>query len=282
MANGGGSSVPVGLVTYPTAEAKAIREAGVYILHSDNIELDFPELATAAPNEWGGEGPADFLFEVTSYTPSPGAGDVLAGRSILQRLSAGNGFGTNNAISPAYRTFNYLPGDPESTVPFILEPYLPRPSDGYIAIGSGGKWISVSPAASALPNSVMKRSATGTTMVADPVNFTDAANKRYVDGTAGKYVGIMQWQGVAFNPDASMQGFLVPLMHADPTVVNLYPTGFPAGYQIDVVRFGGPVTFQAASDAVVHGTSLSLRAPYSVATAIKLLNNEWLVVGDVA
>lgn len=64
----------------------------------------------------------------------------------------------------------------------------------------------------------------------------------------------------------------------------------PIGVSINFVQLGtGQITFAGMSSATTGGTanlrytpSASLRTQYSAATIIKIANNEWLLVGDLA
>lgn len=115
----------------------------------------------------------------------------------------------------------------------------------------------------------------------------DQVSFAYVDQYVGRYSSVSTWSSATFTPTKFETGYLLRLTNAGAVTITL-PTFASADIlttsQFDFVQMGGgPVTFVAGSGATVNGTpSLVMRAQYSVATAVKVDTNEWLVVGDLA
>jgi hypothetical protein len=59
---------------------------------------------------------------------------------------------------------------------------------------------------------------------------------------------------------------------------------FGVGQRVDITRYGtGQLTVEGAAGVAIRSTPTgSLRAQYSSASIVKIANNEWLVVGDLA
>lgn len=93
--------------------------------------------------------------------------------------------------------------------------------------------------------------------------------------------------GAAYTASTDDVGSLVTLSHGSLITVTLPDDGdadIPIGGRIDFVVIGaGMAIFAAGSGATVNGTpSLTTRAQYSAASAIKRAADTWLVMGDMA
>ena len=102
----------------------------------------------------------------------------------------------------------------------------------------------------------------------------------------GRYVSIDAKTGTSYTLAAADEGKLITLGSASATTLTLpsdTTAAIPVGARIDIVRAGaGAVTIAPGSGATVNATpSLTLRAQWSTASAIKRAANSWLVVGDL-
>lgn len=91
--------------------------------------------------------------------------------------------------------------------------------------------------------------------------------------------------GATFTPTSANNGGCVLLSSGSSNTITLPAdtTSFNVGGSILFIRTGaGLPTFNAAAGATVNATpGLSIRAQYSVATAIKTAANTWIVTGDL-
>ena len=123
------------------------------------------------------------------------------------------------------------------------------------------------------------------TLSGAPTASTHAATKDYVD-TKSRLV-INAQTGTVYYTVASDEGKLITLTNAAAIAFNVSKNSdaaIPVGGQIHLAQMGaGKVTVAGVATVTVNGTpSLGLRAPYSVATLIKIATDIWLLVGDLA
>ncbi len=102
----------------------------------------------------------------------------------------------------------------------------------------------------------------------------------------GRYLAVNAQTGTSYTLTTADEGRLVTLGSASATTLTLpsdTTAAIPVGARIDIVRAGaGAVTIAPGSGATVSATpSLTLRAQWSTASAIKRAANTWLVVGDL-
>ncbi len=93
--------------------------------------------------------------------------------------------------------------------------------------------------------------------------------------------------GTTYTPVIGDLNKLVTQSNASPITTSLpqnSDVAFAIGTQINFLQIGaGQVTFAAGTGATVNGTpGLKLRDQYSLATAVKVSTNGWVVVGDLA
>lgn len=111
-----------------------------------------------------------------------------------------------------------------------------------------------------------------------------------VDGqaqVAGRYSGVNAQTGTTYTPVLGDENSLVTLTNTAAITVTLpadADLAFPIGGRIDFAQYGaGQVTFTAGSGATVNSNpTAKLRGQYTAGTAIKVAENSWFLVGDLA
>jgi len=168
------------------AEANALT-TGIAVLRSPNVQQEFPELASKAPNSvWNRAEPADFLYttEVQMYPGFPASEYQKVVHTI-------DGFDTGNKIAfPAVQVMTWTKTNPApSASQYVLTPMLQKVNiAGVMAIsGTGGTW-GVTDAMSAVGlgaygqrTTIVRRAQNDTFEAGNPVNPLDVVNKQTME-----------------------------------------------------------------------------------------------------
>ena len=135
----------------------------------------------------------------------------------------------------------------------------------------------------ALGERVLKEGDTMTgalTLSGAPTADLHACTKRYVD-----VLDVNGQTGTAYTLVLTDLGKLITLFNASAITLTVplnATIAFPIGSQVHMIQTGtGKVTVAGAGGVTVSGTpSLGFRAPYSMATLIKINTDQWVLVGD--